>query len=245
MQGAVQLVTDYSREVVASLLTKDKDIDIVVPRGGKELIQHIKQNSTIPVIAHDEGICHLYIDKEANSEMASTVTLNAKTQRPGVCNTIETLVIHKDFSQKRELLNGLSDAGIELRLDDNLSNLSPKGNTKAATAKDWDTEYHDMIISVKQVNSLKEAINFVNSHSSGHTDGIITNNLIRARQFEQEVDTSCIAINVSTRYHDGSMFGMGGEVGTSTQKLHVRGTMVLEDLTTTKFVLTGNGQIRT
>ena len=157
-----------------------------------------------------------------------------KTQRPGVCNTIETLVIHKDFSQKRELLNGLSDAGVELRLDDNLSNLSPKGNTKAATAKDWDTEYHDMIISVKQVNSLKEAINFVNSHSSGHTDGIITNNLIRAKQFEQEVDTSCIAINVSTRYHDGSMFGMGGEVGTSTQKLHVRGTMVLEDLTTTK-----------
>lgn len=250
LENAVTLVPDASRELVSLLIKCRREIDIVIPRGGTKLIEYVMQNSSIPVIAHDKGVCNLFIEEDAPSDKAINIAINAKTQRPGVCNAIENILIHKNFPYKKALIQSLLDKKVEVRLDDALlkSFSDDPNNTfpdfPRATEEDWDTEYLDLIISIHQVSDIYEACDFINRYGSKHSDAIVTNSLEKSKIFEKNVDSACLAINVSTRYHDGSMFGMGAEVGTSTQKLHVRGTMGLKDLTTTKYVLIGSGQIR-
>lgn len=250
LENAVTLVPDASRELVSLLIKCRREIDIVIPRGGTKLIEYVMQNSSIPVIAHDKGVCNLFIEEDAPSDKAINIAINAKTQRPGVCNAIENILVHKNFPYKKALIQSLLDKKVEVRLDDALLKSfsddpnNPFPDFPRATEEDWDTEYLDLIISIHQVSDIYEACDFINRYGSKHSDAIVTNSLEKSKIFEKNVDSACLAINVSTRYHDGSMFGMGAEVGTSTQKLHVRGTMGLKDLTTTKYVLIGSGQIR-
>ena len=250
LENAVTLVPNASRELVSLLIKCQKEIDIVIPRGGTKLIEYVMQNSSIPVIAHDKGVCNLFIEEDAEKDKAINIAINAKTQRPGVCNAIENILVHKNFPYKKELIQSLLDKKVEVRVDEALSKLFSNdpdknfSNLPKASEEDWGTEYLDLIISIHQVSNIEEACNFINRYGSKHSDAIVTSSLEKSKIFEKNVDSACLAINVSTRYHDGSMFGMGAEVGTSTQKLHVRGTMGLRDLTTTKYVLIGSGQIR-
>ena len=194
------------------------------------------------MIKHDAGICHLYIHKDANREMSLDIAVNCKVQRPGVCNAIENLVIHQDFPDTLLLLETLTNLGVEIRIDENLKKDFPQ--YALATAEDFHTEYLDLILSVKQVRDEKEAINFINAHSSLHTEAIITENYQISHLFQEKIDSACVMVNASTRFSDGGCFGLGAEVGISTQKLHVRGPMGVRDLTCLKYKVLGNGQIR-
>lgn len=242
-QDAVVLITKTEHELVQILLKMDQYIEIVIPRGGERLIQMVTQESTIPVIKHDKGVCHTFIDSSASSEMAIDIAVNAKVQRPGVCNAMETLLIHKDFPQKESLLTSLIEKGVEIRGCGRTVEIIPNKITPAAE-EDWDMEYLDLILSVKIVDTINDAIDHIAAFGSGHSEAIVSANYENCERFLKEVDSSAVFANASTRFHDGGEFGLGAEVGISTQKLHARGAMGIEGLTCLKYIIYGNGQVR-
>lgn len=235
-------VDRVERDIINDLLKMNQFIDIVVPRGGPGLIKTVSENSTIPVIKHDAGLCHIFLAEDAEYEMARDVILNAKTQRPGTCNAAETLLIEKEFSHSREILQDLIDAGVKLKGCQLSRNLIPE--IDAASEEDYATEWLDMIMNVKFVENMDEAIDHIERFSSEHSEAILSNNYNKIGSFLQRVDSAALFVNCSTRFHDGGQFGLGAEVGISTQKLHVRGPMGLEHLTTMKYIVLGQGQIR-
>lgn len=243
-ENAVEIIESTDRESVKELLKLKDYIDVIIPRGGLNLIRFVEENSVIPVIRHDQGICHTYIDEFANIEMAVSIAFNAKVQRPGVCNSMETLLVHEKIA--KDVLPKLKDeydkAGVELRGCDKTCSILPGINK--ATDADWSTEYLDFILSIKIVSSLNEAIVHINTYSSHHSDAIVTDNYNKGMQFINEVDSAACYINASTRFTDGNEFGLGAEMGISNQKLHVRGPMGLTELTSAKWIIFGNGQIR-
>jgi glutamate-5-semialdehyde dehydrogenase len=243
-QGAIQLVETTEREAVFQLIKLDEFIDVVIPRGGEEMIKSIKANSTVPVISHGKGVCHTYVDRDADLGMAEKICFNAKVQRPGVCNAMETLLVHKDIAG--EFLPGMikkfEEAKVEIRGDEKTKSIVP--HIKNASEEDWSTEYLDLILSVKVVDSLSEAIDHINRYGTMHSEAIVTRDEDAARRFLNEVDACSVFWNASTRFTDGGEFGMGAEIGISTQKLHARGPMGVRELTSAKFLIFGNGQIR-
>ena len=243
-QGAVQLVETTEREAVFELIKMDEFIDVVIPRGSEEMIMSIKANATVPVIGHGKGLCHTYVDKEADLGMAERICFNAKVQRPGVCNAMETLLVHKDIAGEflPKMIKKFEEAKVEIRGDAKAKSILP--HIKNASEDDWSTEYLDLILSVKVVDSLSEAIDHINKYGSMHSEAIITRDEDAARRFLKEVDASSVFWNASTRFTDGGEFGMGAEIGISNQKLHARGPMGVRELTSTKFVIFGSGQIR-
>lgn len=239
----VTFMDRLDRALVPVLLKRDDAIDIVIPRGGEGLIRMVVKESSVPVLRHEKGVCHLFIDESADKEMAEKITINGKVQRPGVCNALETLLIHECYPFKESLVNTLLSNNVEIRGCDRLIEISPRDIVKA-TEEDWGTEYLDLIISAKIVSSFDEALEHIAKYSSGHTEAIITSDYFKAERFMKEVDSSAVFLNASTRFHDGGEFGLGAEVGISTQKLHARGVMGIEGLTTLKYVVYGNGEIR-
>jgi len=244
-EGAINLIATRDRRAVRVLLKLNQYIDLVMPRGGEGLIKKVVRLSRIPVIKHYKGICHIYVDDLADLNMAEKVCFNAKVQRPAVCNAMESMLVHRDVAIRflPGMLEKLRDAGVEIR-GCPITQRIVKG-TRRATEKDYHTEYLDLILSVKVVNSLQEAIEHVNHYGSHHSDSIITDNRQHALEFLNQVDSACVYLNASTRFTDGYQFGMGAEIGISTDKLHARGPMALEELTTYKYQVFGNGQIRT
>jgi len=242
--AAISLVASKDRKAVASLLTLDKYVDLIIPRGGEGLIREVASKSRIPVIKHYKGVCHIYIDGQADLNMAHHITMNAKIQRPGVCNAAETLLVHKDAAARFLPVTGgaLRENGVEIRGCDRTRKIL-KWARKAKDA-DWSAEYLDLIISVKIVEDTEEAIDHINRYGTGHSDAIVTEDHKHARAFLRGVDSACVYVNSSTRFTDGFEFGMGSEIGISTDKLHARGPMGLEELTTYKYVIMGKGQVR-
>ncbi len=241
---AVQLIRDTSHELAQEMMNLTDYIDVLIPRGGQGLIQRVVKTATVPVIETGAGNCHVYIDKDADLKMATDITVNAKVQRPSVCNAAEKLLIHQDVAAKylRIIAQALIDHGVQLRGDDRTRAIVPQ--IQAATTEDWDTEYNDLIMAVKVVDSLNDAIHHINHHSTHHSEVIITDNIERGRAFQQRINSACVYVNASTRFTDGGVFGFGAEIGISTQKLHARGPMGLDQLTTIKYEITGNGQVR-
>ncbi|MBF0432079.1 MAG: glutamate-5-semialdehyde dehydrogenase [Fibrobacteria bacterium] len=242
---AVQYVVNQDYQVLDKLLVDMDNIDLVVPRGGEKLIKAVVDKAKIPVIKHYKGVCHIYVDKTADIANAEKIILNAKTQRPGVCNAMETLLLDTNLGTpaKRQILETLIDNKVEVRGCPQTKRLHPL--IKSAKTSDWDEEYLDLILSVKQVNGVKSAIDHINIHGSGHTDAIIARSKSTCKQFTEEVDSSSVMVNASTRFSDGGEYGLGAEVGISTDKLHARGPMGIESLTTYQWQVTGNGHIRT
>jgi glutamate-5-semialdehyde dehydrogenase len=240
----LQLVKDTDRASVLHLLTCKEYIDVVIPRGGRTLIQHVVQYATVPVIETGEGICHIYIDKEADLEKATSIVVNAKCQRPSVCNAIETVLIDQSFAKNflEDIAATLKDKGVEVRGCQRSQHIVPW--LEQATEEDWNTEYLDLILSVKIVDHIDEAIHHITKFGTGHSESIITENKERATQFINQVDAAAVYHNASTRFTDGSEFGFGAEIGISTQKLHARGPMGLRELTSNKYCIYGTGQIR-
>ena len=242
----INFVSNTDKELLKSILKQKESIDLVVPRGGTALIDFITENTKIPIVKHDSGLCNIYIDKSANFEKARNITINSKLQRPAVCNAIENLIIHRDYPDKKKLLDSLFLSGIKLYGDDEVLSICP--NTmklvKEILEESYLTEFLDERLSVKIVGSIKEAIQFIDTHTSRHSEAIVSEDYNSIIYFKQEVDTAGIFINCSTRFHDGGQFGFGAEVGISTGRMHVRGPMTLQDLTTTSYTLLGNGQIR-
>lgn len=245
---AVQVADTPDRELVPALLSMDKHIDMVVPRGGKGLVQTVMEHSRIPVMKHLDGVCHTYVDAGADLDMAETVTVNAKVNRPSTCNATETLLVHKDAAELflPRCLAALVREGVEIRADDGAADIAEKIGIKVkdATDDDWKAEYNDMILAVKIVPDIASAISHINTYGSRHTDAIITRSLASAERFKLEVDSSSVMVNASTRFADGFEYGLGAEIGISTDKLHARGPVGLEGLTTYKWLVEGNGQIR-
>ena len=241
---AVNLVETTDRAAVGLLLGMTGRIDLVIPRGGKALIRRVVEEARVPVIKHYEGICHTYVDSGADLAVAEKIALNAKVQRPGVCNAMETLLVHEDVAAEflPMIAASMREAGVVLKGDDAARAVVPE--MEPATAEDWATEYLDLILSVRVVASLDEAIDHVNSYGSKHSDAIVTESYERSERFIHEVDSAAVFVNASVRLHDGGQFGMGAEIGISTDKLHARGPMGLRELTTYKFVVRGDGQIR-
>jgi len=242
---AVQVFPTTDRSAVKEILKLDQYIDLVIPRGKEGLIRTVVENSTIPVIKHYKGVCHLYVDKDyGDYKFASKIVVNSKAQRPGVCNALETLLIDekiaKDFLPK--IVDDFKNANVKVKGCEKC--LKIVNDIEPATEEDWDTEYLDYIISIKIVNGMEEAIEHIQKYGSNHTDGIITQNYERAMEFIERVDSSAVLVNASTRLNDGGVFGLGAEIGISTTKLHAYGPMGLEELTTTKFIVFGQGQIR-
>ncbi len=230
------------REILIELVKYNQYIDVLIPRGGNQLIEMVVAESRIPVIFHADGICHIFIDESAKKDMCESIVLNAKIQRPGVCNAVETLLIHKNYPYTKELLEVLLKNNVELRGDKNITKLN--SSIKNAAEEDWHTEYLDMILSLKTVTSIDEAINHINYYGSHHSDAIITENYTHSEKFLKEIDSAAVYVNASTRFTDGGQFGFGAEMGISTQKLHCRGPMGLKDLTSSKYIIYGEGQIR-
>lgn len=243
-ENAVQLVEDTSHEQAQEMMSLTDYIDVLIPRGGRGLIQRVVKTATVPVIETGAGNCHVYVDKDANLEMATNITVNAKVQRPSVCNAAEKLLIHRDVAEKYlpTLAKALTDHGVQLRGDAAARAIVP--TMQVASAEDWDTEYNDLIMAVKVVDSLDDAIAHINAHSTHHSEVIITDSLSRGQNFQRRINSACVYVNASTRFTDGGMFGFGAEIGISTQKLHARGPMGLNQLTTIKYEITGNGQVR-
>ena len=239
----ISLLPDSSREGVAKLIKEDKFVDLIVPRGGETLIRFISENSSIPVIKHDKGVCHTYIDQDAAISKVANIVINAKCQRPSACNSLETLLIHENIAP--HLLNGLDEI-----LKENNTTIKACSETlkyiKAipASEEDFDTEYLDNVLNIKIVKDISEAINHITKYGSGHSEAILSENYTAINQFLNEVDAACVYANASTRFTDGGEFGLGAEVGISTNKLHSRGPMGINDLTTFKYKIYGNGQIR-
>lgn len=241
--SAVSMITRTEHELVSKLLKMNQYIDIVIPRGGETLISMVTRESTIPVIKHDKGVCHTFIDASADCEIAERVSINAKVQRPAVCNAMETLLIHSAYPKKESLLRALVEKGVELRGCERTLRILP-GEIRPASEDDWSAEYGDLILSVKIVDSIDEAMEHITRYGSGHSEAIITSEYANSERFLKEVDSAAVFVNASTRFHDGGEFGLGAEVGISTQKLHARGTMGIEGLTCLKYVIYGSGQIR-
>ena len=242
---AVQLVEDTSHEVAEELMVATKYVDLLIPRGGARLIQTVKEKAKVPVIETGVGNCHIYVDKYANLDMATQIVINAKTQRPSVCNAAESLVVHADIVE--EFLPNLEKAiskiqSVEFRADERALKLMEKA--VPASPEDFATEFLDYIMSVKVVDSLDEAIGWINTYTTSHSEAIVTQDISRAEQFQDDVDAAAVYVNASTRFTDGFVFGLGAEIGISTQKMHARGPMGLEALTSTKFYINGRGQIR-
>jgi glutamate-5-semialdehyde dehydrogenase len=242
--GAIQLVPDAERSSAVELMKAGGHVDLLVPRGGRALIKSIEDNATVPYIIDGDGNCHVYVDRAADPEMATGIVLNAKTQRPSVCNAAETLLVHEELVDKwlPEALSRLEEKGVEIRGDGRVRQAFPKA--KPATEDDWRTEFLDLIIAVRVVDSLDDAIEHVNRWGTSNAEGIVTQDLTAARRFAAEVDSGSVFVNASTRFSDGGEFGFGAEIGISTQKLHARGPMGLDALTTTKYVVWGQGQVR-
>lgn len=241
---AVQLIEDTSHELAQEMMNLTDYIDVLIPRGGRGLIQRVVKTATVPVIETGAGNCHVYIDKDADLKMATNITVNAKVQRPSVCNAAEKLLIHQDVAAKYlpAIAKALINHGVQLRGDNRVRAIVPQ--MQAATTEDWDTEYNDLIMAVKVVDSLDDAIRHINRHSTHHSEVIITDSIERGRAFQQRINSACVYVNASTRFTDGGVFGFGAEIGISTQKLHARGPMGLDQLTTIKYEITGNGQVR-
>ncbi|HPJ34469.1 MAG TPA: glutamate-5-semialdehyde dehydrogenase [Spirochaetota bacterium] len=241
-EDIVNVMENLDRSLVPILLKKDKYIDIVIPRGGEGLIQMVTRESTIPVLKHEKGVCHVFVDETAVKETAEKITINAKVQRPSACNAAETLLIHDKYPYAPELIQCLIDCGVEVRGCEKTVNLAQ--GIKTASHDDWSTEYLELIISVKIVSSFDEAIDHISQYNSGHTETIITSDYYNSERFLKEIDSAAVMVNASTRFHDGGEFGLGAEVGISTQKLHARGAMGIEGLTTLKYIVYGNGEAR-
>ena len=241
----IQFVDDTTREVTTELMKCDKYLDLLIPRGGAGLIKAVTKNATVPVIETGTGNCHLYVDESADIEMAVKITDNAKTQRPSVCNAIETLLVHKNIAEKFL-------PAVKKKLDEHNVEIRGCAETKRilgdcvvpATDEDYATEFGDYIIAVRVVDDISQAIEHIAEYSTGHSECIVTNDLSNANKFKSEVDSACVYVNASTRFTDGGMFGFGAEIGISTQKLHARGPMGLYEITTNKYLIDGNGQIR-
>ena len=243
-EGALQVAESKDRGLVHELLQLEDYIDLVIPRGGEELIRAVAQNSRIPVIKHYKGVCHVYVDDEASLDMAEKISLNAKVQRPAVCNAMETLLVHeavaKDFLPS--VVSKLRAAGVEIRGCEKTQKLV--SGVKVATEEDWSAEYLDLILAVRVVKDMDAAIEHIERYGSQHTESIVTANYTKAREFLDRVDSSVVLVNASTRFNDGGELGLGAEMGISTSKIHAFGPMGLEELTTTKFIVFGDGQIR-
>lgn len=241
---AVQLIEDTSHELAQEMMNLTDYIDVLIPRGGRGLIQRVVKTATVPVIETGAGNCHVYIDKDAALQMATDITFNAKVQRPSVCNAAEKLLIHRDVAAKflPTIAQALLDHGVQLRGDDQARVIVPQ--MQAASNADWDTEYNDLVMAVKVVDSLDDAIQHINHHSTHHSEVIVTDSIERGRAFQQRINSACVYVNASTRFTDGGVFGFGAEIGISTQKLHARGPMGLDQLTTIKYEITGSGQVR-
>lgn len=241
---AVQAVATSDREVIAQLIRRDAEVDLVIPRGGEGLIRYITQNATVPVIQHYKGVCHVYVDEGADLAMASAIAFNAKVHRPGVCNAMETLLVHRAVAGELlpSLLARYRDAGVALHGSPRVRALWPQA--QAATDADWDAEYLDLELAVRIVDSMDQALAHIARWGSGHTEAIVTSDYRRANAFVAAATSSCVLVNASTRFNDGFELGLGAEIGISTSKLHAYGPMGLEELTTRKFVVYGDGQVR-
>ena len=241
----VQVVSDPDHAIVTALCKAEGLIDLIIPRGGEKLIRAVAEAATVPVIKHYTGNCHVYVHADADPRMTEKIVMNAKCQRPGVCNAMETLLVHAKHAKAggllARLIGKLLEAGVEIRGDERTRACSPK--VKPATEEDWYTEYLDMILAVRVVDSLDEAIEHINRYGSKHTDAIVTSSLDASEEFVARVDSSSVMVNASTRLSDGGVYGLGAEVGISTDKLHARGPMGAEDLTTYKWIVTGSGHV--
>ncbi|MEE4607176.1 MAG: glutamate-5-semialdehyde dehydrogenase [Desulfobacteraceae bacterium] len=243
-QNSVQVVPIRDREAVSMLLNQEEFVDLIIPRGGEGLIRFVVENSKIPVLKHYKGVCHVYVDADADLDMAQEISFNAKVQRPGVCNAMETLLVHHSAAESflPAMAKRFTEAGVELRGCAEACRIL--SDVKEAQESDWAAEYLDLILTVKVVEDMDDAINHIARYASNHTDAIVTRDYDRARRFVREVDSSVVLVNASTRFNDGGQLGLGAEIGISTSKLHAFGPMGVEELTTTKFVVLGSGQIR-
>ena len=242
--GSIQFIDTSDRQAVQDLIHKNGLVDVVIPRGGAGLIQAVVRNASVPVIETGAGVCHTYVDKDADVEMAMKIAFNAKVQRPSVCNAMETLLVHKDIADKflPMMLMMYNSSAVEIRGDEAVQEYS--GQVHPATEEDWSTEYGDLRLSVKIVDSIEEAMAHIAKYGTGHSECIVTDNYQAAQLFQYTVDAAAVYVNASTRFTDGNEFGFGAEIGISTQKLHARGPMALPELTSTKYLINGNGQVR-
>lgn len=242
--GSIQFIDTSDRQAVQDLIHMNGLVDVVIPRGGAGLIQAVVRNASVPVIETGAGVCHTYVDKDANVEMAMKIAFNAKVQRPSVCNAMETLLVHKDIADKflPMMLMMYNSSAVEIRGDETVQEYS--GQVHPATEEDWSTEYGDLRLSVKIVDSIEDAMAHIAKYGTGHSECIVTDNYQAAQLFQYTVDAAAVYVNASTRFTDGNEFGFGAEIGISTQKLHARGPMALPELTSTKYLIDGNGQVR-
>lgn len=242
--GSIQFIDTSDRQAVQDLIHMNGLVDVVIPRGGAGLIQAVVRNASVPVIETGAGVCHTYVDKDADVEMAMKIAFNAKVQRPSVCNAMETLLVHKDIADKflPMMLMMYNSSAVEIRGDEAVQEYS--GQVHPATEEDWSTEYGDLRLSVKIVDSIEDAMAHIAKYGTGHSECIVTNNYQAAQLFQYTVDAATVYVNASTRFTDGNEFGFGAEIGISTQKLHARGPMALPELTSTKYLINGNGQVR-
>jgi glutamate-5-semialdehyde dehydrogenase len=247
-EGAISIVNGGDRDELRQIATQDGVVDLIIPRGGEGLKTVLKEHATVPVIYAAAGNCHVFVDGSADLDDATRITVNAKVQRPSVCNAAETLLVHRDAAGEflPRALRELRESGVELRVDERARTLSGDlaDSLGEATEEDWATEYHALILAVKVVDSVEEAIEHVNRYGSGHSEAIVTGSIESAQDFTSGVDAACVYVNASTRFTDGGVFGMGAEIGNSTQKLHARGPIGMRELTTYKFVIEGSGQVR-
>ncbi len=243
-EGAVSFIENPDRACVMEMLKLHQYIDLIIPRGGEGLIRMVSENSTIPVIKHDKGLCHIYVDEKADLAMAEEICFNAKVQRPGTCNAMETMLVHRDRAAQflPAIIVRMQKAGVEIRGCPATKAIVP--GVKDATAADCDTEYNDLILNTKVVSDMDDAMAHIAAHGSQHSEAIVTDDYANARRFQKEVDASAVFVNASTRLNDGYEFGLGAEIGISTTRIHARGPMGLEELTSTKFIIFGYGQIR-
>lgn len=242
--GSIQFIDTSDRQAVQDLIHMNGLVDVVIPRGGAGLIQAVVRNASVPVIETGAGVCHTYVDKDADVEMAMKIAFNAKVQRPSVCNAMETLLVHKDIADKflPMMLMMYNSSAVEIRGDETVQEYS--GQVHPATEEDWSTEYGDLRLSVKIVDSIEEAMAHIAKYGTGHSECIVTDNYQAVQLFQYTVDAAAVYVNASTRFTDGNEFGFGAEIGISTQKLHARGPMALPELTSTKYLINGNGQVR-
>jgi glutamate-5-semialdehyde dehydrogenase len=243
-QEAIQILSRREREAIREMLQLEDEIDLIIPRGGEELIRFVMTHSKIPIIKHYKGVCHVFVDESADLEMATQICLNAKVQRPGVCNAMETLLVHEKVAARflPKIAEALLKEGVELRGCPRTKEILY--DVREAKEEDWFQEYLDLILSIRVVRGIEEAINHITTYGSLHTEAIITSDYRNAQRFLREVNSSCVLVNASTRFNDGFELGLGSEIGISTSKLHAFGPMGLEELTITKFIVYGEGQIR-
>lgn len=240
--GSLNIIEDTSRETATELMRLNEYVDVLIPRGGKGLIKSVVENATVPVIETAAGNCHVYVEKTADIQMAENIVLNAKTSRPSVCNACETLLIDRDFPATEQIINALISKGVEVRGCEEVCKIVP--GVKAASEEDWYEEYNDYIISVKIVGTTEEAVSHINKYNTKHSEAIVTNDYNKSRYFLDCVDAAAVYVNASTRFTDGAEFGFGAEIGISTQKIHARGPMGPEALTSIKYIVYGDGQVR-